>query len=360
MKLLEKKGIYDFYGIWFQETFYFILRGQYDDAIAKIAASQDKYIKGSKVDTYQSLYYLAVCYNKKGEYAKSLAYCEQALANKVTIRTFLNFELELYNLAAQNAKKLSDEKTAAFYSKKYLEGSQKTNYAAKADFMAKLYKIDVIDPMNEELFHKKKTANRYALLGILAGLLAVVVIIGAVIKSKRDKKKFQAVMARLDQQEAVKKEVPESEEIAEEIIKESIDEKPNPAIKPPASVMSDEADKKIEKQLTAFEKKLKFLSPDISVSSMAINFNTNVRYLSEAIKKYKNNNFNGYINDLRIDYIILKLKNHPEYSSYKIAYLAEECGFASHAVFNRAFVQRTGIAPSKFISYLKQDSIITI
>ncbi len=356
VRQLEKKGIYDMFGIWYQETFYFILRGQYDDAIAKIAASQEKYIKGSKIDTYQSLYYLAVCYNKKGEYAKSLAYCEQALANKVVMQSSLNYELELYHLASQNAEKLGDEKAVAFYSKKYLVGSQKTNYAAKADFMAKLYQIDVIDPMNKELSHKNKTANRYALLGILAGLLATAVIIGAMIKGKHDKKKFQAVMARLDQQEATQKELPEAEEIIEE--KENVAEKPIPAIKNVTSAMSDEAEKNILKRFDSFERKLKFLSPEVSVSSMAIDFNTNVRYLSEAIKKYKNNNFNGYVNDLRIDYIILKLKNQPEYSSYKIAYLAEECGFASHAVFNRAFVQRTGIAPSKFISYLKRDSII--
>ncbi len=358
VKLLEKEGIHDMLGIWYQETFYFILRGQYDDAIAKIAASQEKYIKGSKIDTYQSLYYLAVCYNKKGEYAKSLAYCEQALDNKTIIRTFLNYELELYRLASQNAEKLGDEKTSAFYSKKFIEGSQKTNYAAKADFMAKLYKIDVIDPMNEELSHKSKTANRYALLGILAGFLAVAAIIWAVVKSKRDKKKFLAVMARFDQHEAAQKELPELEESEEIEEKENITEKPIAAIKNVTSAMSDEAEKNILKRFDSFERKQKFLSPDVSVSSMAIDFNTNVRYLSEVIKKHKNNNFNGYINDLRIDYIILKLKNQPEYSSYKIAYLAEECGFASHAVFNRAFVQRTGIAPSKFISYLKRDSSI--
>ncbi len=353
VKLLEKKGIYDMYGIWYQETFYFILRGQYDDAIAKIEASQEKYIKGLKIDTYQSLYYLAVCYNKKGEYAKSLAYCEQALANKVIIQSFTNYELELYRLASQNAEKLGDEKKVALYSKKFIEGSQKTNYAAKADFMAKLYQIDVIDPKNEEISQKNKTANRYAILGILAGFLAVAAIIFGVIKSKRDKKKFLAVMARLDQQEATQKELPEAEEIIEE--KENVAEKPIPAIKNVTSAMSDEAEKNILKRFDSFERKLKFLSPDVSISSMAIDFNTNVRYLSETIKKHKNNNFNGYINDLRIDYITSKLKNEPEYSSYKIAYLAEECGFASHAVFNRAFVQRTGIAPSKFISYLKLE-----
>ncbi|WP_296150575.1 helix-turn-helix transcriptional regulator [uncultured Flavobacterium sp.] len=353
VKLLEKQGVYISYGIWYNEAFYYIVRGKYDEAIAKIAASHDKYIKDSKLDSYQAFYYLAVCWNKKADYAKSLDYCKQALDNKVAIASFTNYELELYRLASQNAEQLGDEKTAAFYSKKYLEGSQKINYAAKADFMAKLYKIDVIDPLSEELLHNKKTANRYAILGILAGLLAVAAIIWAVVKSKRDKKKFQAVMARLEQQEAKEKKLQETEESIEE--KENSAVKPIAAIKNITSAMSDEAEKNILKRFDSFERKLKFLSPNVSISTMAIDFNTNVRYLSEVIKKHKNNNFNGYINDLRIDYITSKLKNQPEYSSYKIAYLAEECGFASHAVFNRAFVQRTGIAPSKFISYLKLE-----
>ncbi|WP_296150424.1 AraC family transcriptional regulator [uncultured Flavobacterium sp.] len=121
------------------------------------------------------------------------------------------------------------------------------------------------------------------------------------------------------------------------------------------SAISEEVEKRIMRHLSIFEKKHLFLSPNISLSSMSKDFATNGSYLSAIIKKHKNSNFNNYINDLRIEYIILKFKTHPEYFNYKIAYLAEECGFASYAVFHRAFVQKTGISPSKFISSLKTE-----
>ncbi len=47
------------------------------------------------------------------------------------------------------------------------------------------------------------------------------------------------------------------------------------------------------------------------------------------------------------------MTQHPEYLTYKISYLAEECGFASHTTFTRIFIEKTGISPSKFISYLQ-------
>lgn len=59
-------------------------------------------------------------------------------------------------------------------------------------------------------------------------------------------------------------------------------------------------------------------------------FNTNPKYLSQIIRESKNQNFNGYINQLRINYISNKLYNIPLYREYKISYLAEECGYALH------------------------------
>ncbi len=51
----------------------------------------------------------------------------------------------------------------------------------------------------------------------------------------------------------------------------------------------------------------------------------------------------------------MKLKQNPEYLNYKISYLAEECGFSSHTVFSRIFIEKMGIPPSKFIEYLKKE-----
>ena len=121
--------------------------------------------------------------------------------------------------------------------------------------------------------------------------------------------------------------------------------------------VSLELDERIIKLLKKFEQKQRFLSPAISLTNMSSDFNTNSTYLSAIIKKHKNINFSGYINDLRIDYIITKLETTPQYLNYKIAYLAEECGFSSHTVFIRVFKEKTGVTPSVFIEILKSGII---
>uniref|UniRef100_UPI003AFB1A7D helix-turn-helix domain-containing protein n=1 Tax=Elizabethkingia meningoseptica TaxID=238 RepID=UPI003AFB1A7D len=61
--------------------------------------------------------------------------------------------------------------------------------------------------------------------------------------------------------------------------------------------------------------------------------NTNTKYLSYMIKKYKKKDFSGYVNELRINCIIGKLNTDPVYRQYKISVLAEEAGFSSHSKF---------------------------
>ena len=66
-------------------------------------------------------------------------------------------------------------------------------------------------------------------------------------------------------------------------------------------------------------------------------------------------NFNTYINILRINYIVEKLKTDSNFINYKISYLAEHSGFASHSSFATVFKSITGISPIKFIELLKDE-----
>lgn len=105
-------------------------------------------------------------------------------------------------------------------------------------------------------------------------------------------------------------------------------------------------------KLLDFETSLSYLKPSISLSAMAVELDTNIKYLSHLIKTHRSCNFNTYINDLRINYILEKLKSNPEYRTYKISYLAEECGFSSHSKFSASFKRVCGLSPSEFIDSL--------
>lgn len=134
-------------------------------------------------------------------------------------------------------------------------------------------------------------------------------------------------------------------------------ETPEKLILKSSSQRPKETDELLLSKLTKFENGNKYLSKDISLAQLASQCDTNTKYLSEVINQYKGKNFNVYINELRIHYIVNKLKTDPIYLSYKVSYLAEECGFSTHSSFSTVFKSITGITPNVFIQFLTQDRI---
>jgi len=118
----------------------------------------------------------------------------------------------------------------------------------------------------------------------------------------------------------------------------------------------DETIKGLLKKLEKFEQSEKYLKNEINLTWLANHLNTNPKYLSEIINRFKEKKFNSYINGLRITYIKDKLKENPAYRNYKISYLAQECGYSSPQVFVIAFKKETGIPPSSYIETLNNDN----
>ena len=125
-------------------------------------------------------------------------------------------------------------------------------------------------------------------------------------------------------------------------------------------VILKETEEQILNKLKRFENSKRFLNKDISLAVLAGQLDSNTKYLSEIINSHYHVNFNTYINKLRINYIIEKLKNDPNYINYKISYLADNCGFSSHSSFATVFKSITGISPVKFIELLNDEKENTL
>lgn len=119
-------------------------------------------------------------------------------------------------------------------------------------------------------------------------------------------------------------------------------------------IKSQKTEKRLINKLDRFESEHLYTTNGITLSRMSTMFNTNITYLAYILKKYRDLDFNSYINKKRIDYIILKIENEPKYSTYKISYLAEEAGFSTHSQFSNVFKLETGISPSDFIEQVKK------
>ncbi|MFA7445203.1 MAG: helix-turn-helix domain-containing protein [Flavobacteriaceae bacterium] len=116
-----------------------------------------------------------------------------------------------------------------------------------------------------------------------------------------------------------------------------------------------ETEQAILTKLKRFESSVKFTNKEMSLALLASQFDTNTKYLSEIINTHYNENFNSYINRLRVGFIIEKLKSDPNYLNYKISYLADQCGFSSHSSFATVFKSVTGIAPTTFIELMQNE-----
>lgn len=118
--------------------------------------------------------------------------------------------------------------------------------------------------------------------------------------------------------------------------------------------INETTEKIILSRLSKFEDQYAYLHKSTTLGKLATELNTNVKYLSIVIKKHKAENFNHYINELRIKYIIEKLTHNEDFLKYKISYLSDLCGYSSPAAFTKSFIEITGQTPSEFVKSLNK------
>ncbi|TDX87251.1 response regulator transcription factor [Epilithonimonas xixisoli] len=254
------------------------------------------------------------------------------------IKTHNPKKLEIvYNNMATMYEKLGDTKNYIYYSKMAL-AITKNNRDLK--------KLTVNQVSNDIVANEKNEKIKQITLIVSGFVILILAIIFFTIRLSMRYKKIKE-LKRTTEISLIEK--------YEKQLQEKLEIRNSEKETAKVSQISDEKELELMKKLNNFERKEQFLSSEITLGSLASTFGTNVNYLSKVIKKYRDNNFNGYINDLRITYITKKLRTNPEYLNYKIAYLSEECGFSSYSSFVSIFKQQTGLTPSKFIEYLSKE-----
>lgn len=119
--------------------------------------------------------------------------------------------------------------------------------------------------------------------------------------------------------------------------------------------ISSKTENDLLKKLELFEKNKGFIKKDINLATLSKQFETNTKYLSEIIKIHRQKPFNSYLNELRVYYIVNRIKNEPKYINTKVSYLASDCGFTSHSTFTTIFTQIMNESPSAFLKRIKEE-----
>lgn len=275
------------------------------------------------------LHSLGRFYMQKKEYERSISFIKKALKTNEKVK---NVKTKLY--LYKDLKTVYDSLHDLEMENKYLK-----LYSALNDSIRENEKKSIVVKTELQIAEKDKTlrekyAFRLLTKRVLAGVAFLCFIFVFIIIYK--------VYFIKPQQSSTPNPRPESNDPFADLLD-------------PSLAISIETEDKLMKKLVSFEENEKFLKSDIRLSSLAHQLKTNTKYLSILIKKRDNQNFTGYINQLRIRYIINKLRTDPKYLEYKISYLAEESGYSSTQVFVIAFKKETGHTPSQYIDLLREN-----
>jgi len=123
----------------------------------------------------------------------------------------------------------------------------------------------------------------------------------------------------------------EQDELSDETDKESGEEEEN------KKIFHDLNHIVVQKQL--------YLSPELSREDLAQIVHLNNARFARMIRECTGTNFNGYINELRINYAIELMKKYPNYT---IRAIADESGFNSPPILYSLFKKKTGMTPYEF------------
>lgn len=104
--------------------------------------------------------------------------------------------------------------------------------------------------------------------------------------------------------------------------------------------------------LYLMEKEKPFLNPKLTIEELAHMATTNRTHLSSAINRITHSNFNLWLAEYRVNYLI-ELIYDKGCENKSIDELYTMAGFSSRSSFYRQFKQVTGLTPNQFVKHAK-------
>ncbi|PTX60012.1 AraC-like DNA-binding protein [Kordia periserrulae] len=324
-------------------SYYFSLKGivnykrkEYDEALVTLAKADSLVSElGIQRNLYPIYRFRGKTYYEKKMFPEAIAAFEAIKTLQKEIE-FDDFQYrEVLSLLANSYEQIDNtEKALENYRLAHKYSYTDTIQEAIRYTILKEYDKKTLESKIETLKIKsnEKTKQNISLWFISSGLLVSLVILFLIFKKQQrdNRQKFDALLQKLASEDTQKE--PEDSNSKFQISNEKIT--------------------KILEGLEKFEASNTFLQQNTSLVTVAKKLNTNTTYLSQIVNEQKGMTFKNYITELRINYVLRKLKNDKVMRSYTIKAIAKELGFKSEGAFSRAFKKQTGIYPSFFIKNL--------
>ncbi len=313
----------------------YFIKGDFEIAVDYLQKAE-KITKGlnNQKRLTEIYYYIGKSYYELKDYDKAIAFLKKvetivATKNSNDQNSFNPPELlGTFRALANSFEQLQNNEQHLFYTEKYVQ-LNKHNEVKNIEVIKDLY--ETVRKENDDLSSlTSKLENR--LIYVILFSVFVVGLCGFFLFKfikirKQNKIIFQKLVSQIEAEKAPEK-------------------KTDIVIK----------DKKVNAILDGLEKleqSLYFLNSNCNLQNMAKKVKTNTTYLSKIISTYKHKKFYEYINELRIEYVLKRLKEDSKFRNYSIKHIAEEIGYKSTNSFTKYFKAYTKLYPSYYIKNLE-------
>ncbi|WP_407498644.1 helix-turn-helix domain-containing protein [Elizabethkingia anophelis] len=300
--------------------------------------------KSIKIDDY---YFITIYYICKGIIANKEGSKEEAI--------------NWFNIAEKEASKRNEHERMKVLEERMLNGlsnaSNEDNFKTYKEISEKRdEKVNEVknQEINNNRLEIENQKYKIRVWTIFSNVLILIIILIVVFNKRRNKKlkiKVEKIIQNIKAHKISPKEDTNTTETGE-----SLEEEEDKNEKSSTSLISKKKERELLQQFAKFENSTDYLIRNFTISNLASILDTNTKYIHFILKTHKNKNFSDYINSLKINHIITKLYEEPEYLNYKISYLADIGGFSSHSHFTQIFKKEVEISPSEFITQLKRNN----
>ena len=325
-----------------------ILYTDFENALKDLELSANFCNKSDKGDMLVRSSVYGKAYLGLKQYSKAVEVLQKGADDYNVQKSEEGFMDDHYKLLAKAYKYDGNIEKSNFYFEKYIHTTEEFNKIQ--DTLVSAFKQKEAEAFKKELnaitLEKDKQQN-YVLYLALGATLIILTLLFFLLKFYQNKKKndlkFQELLLKLKltEENSATKIIDTKDEVLEETT---------------TSDVSEEVTQQILDGLQKLESQEYFLKQDCNAYNVAKKIKTNTSYLSKVVNAHFQKNFNTYINDLRINYAIVRLKNDTRFRSFSVQSIAEELGYKSADSFTKYFKQDTGLNPSFYIKQLNQLS----
>ena len=318
----------------------YLKKEEFQKALLNLKEAEKMAYKYDSVLAPAVVYYdLAETYFKINENEKAIHTLEEgiAVAKPRVKETSLT---EDYKLLAKIYKATGNlEKSNEYYEKYILN---QTALEKSKDTISTSFHTQKLSNLEKEKISQNNKFYLFMSIGLGLVLILIAYILYLIKEKKKNTEKFNILLSKFNQEEKSTLEIIDTKD---KVLEEKV-----------SAEVNEETTYLILAGLQTLKEQEYFLRQDCNSYNVAKKIKTNTTYLSKVINSHFEKNFNTYINDLRINYAILRLKNDSRFRSFSVQSIAEEIGYKSADSFSKYFKLSTGLNPSFYIKQLNSLS----